>query len=222
MGMYEETMAELEAYGTAQNRKVYRRHGVLGDQFGVSYANLKKAIKGRKGDGDLAQRLWASGNHDARVLATSIVGGKDLPETVIDAWVNDLDSYVLADAFGKLVAGSPLAQAKHEEWKDDPREFVGQVGWNLLIHLAAKAKGLDDAYFEERLQQIEAEVAERADRVRHSMNMALIGIGGRNEALRELAKAAADRLGPIEVDHGETGCKTPLPGPYIDRMWARK
>jgi hypothetical protein len=36
-------MKELKASGTAQNRKVYRRHGVVGEMFGVSYAALGKA-----------------------------------------------------------------------------------------------------------------------------------------------------------------------------------
>lgn len=222
METYGDTMAALEAQGTEQNRKIYRRHGVLGEQFGVSFANLKKLVKGRKGNDELAQQLWDSGNHDARVLATMIARSKHLDIEQASRWADDLDSYVLADAFGKLLAGSPQAQALHEMWKDDGREFVAQVAWNLLVHLADKSKTLDDTYFETRLRQIETEVHQRPNRVRHAMNMALIGIGGRNEALRQLAVATADRIGQIQVDHGDTGCTTPLPEPYIERMWQHK
>ncbi|MGH9842621.1 MAG: DNA alkylation repair protein [Blastocatellia bacterium] len=64
-------MKELEAAGTAQNRKVYARHGAPADKmFGVSYANLYALRKRIKVDQALADRLWASGNHDARVLMT--------------------------------------------------------------------------------------------------------------------------------------------------------
>lgn len=31
----------------------------------------------------------------------------------------------------------------------------------------------------------------------------------------------AGRIGTVEVDHGETGCKTPAARPYIEKMWAR-
>ena len=54
------------------------------------------------------------------------------------------------------------------------------------------------------------------------MNMALISIGGSREALREKAIAASRRIGKVEVDHGETGCKTPVAEPYINKMWARR
>jgi 3-methyladenine DNA glycosylase AlkD len=60
----------LEALGTEQARKTYKRHGIEGDVFGVSYANLEILRKKIKVDHDLAQKLWASGNHDARILAT--------------------------------------------------------------------------------------------------------------------------------------------------------
>ena len=54
------------------------------------------------------------------------------------------------------------------------------------------------------------------------MNSALIQIGARNAALKRQAIAAATRIGTVEVDHGETGCKTPEAVGYIEKMWARK
>ena len=50
--------------------------------------------------------------------------------------------------------------------------------------------------------------------------MALITIGGRNAALRKVATAAAKRIGKVDVDYGDTACKTPDAGPYIAKMWA--
>jgi hypothetical protein len=69
---------------------------------------------------------------------------------------------------------------------------------------------------------IEAEIDTRANRVRHSMNGAMISIGARNTTLRKRATAAAKRIGTVQVDHGETNCTTPAAVPYIDKMWARK
>ena len=67
-----QVMQRLKRDGTAQNRKVYSRHGVQEPMFGVSYANLDKLRKQIKVDHELALKLWASGNHDAKVLATMI------------------------------------------------------------------------------------------------------------------------------------------------------
>lgn len=50
----------------------------------------------------------------------------------------------------------------------------------------------------------------------------MVSVGGRNERLRKLAIAAAKRAGPVEIDHGDTSCKTVDVVEYIGKMWARK
>ncbi len=82
-----DAMKELKANGSAQARKLYKRSGVTIDLFGVSYAVPGKMKKKIKVDQRLAQQLWETANHDARVLATMIADPK-----TIDAWANDLDS----------------------------------------------------------------------------------------------------------------------------------
>ena len=54
----EETMKTLQEMGTELNRKVYARHGVTGDQFGVSFANMGKLVKQIKMDHELALQLF--------------------------------------------------------------------------------------------------------------------------------------------------------------------
>ena len=61
----QEAIQQLQEMGTAQNRKVYARHGVRENMFGVSYANLNKLAKAARKDHSLALELWATGNHDA-------------------------------------------------------------------------------------------------------------------------------------------------------------
>ena len=53
------------------------------------------------------------------------------------------------------------------------------------------------------------------------MNMAVIAIGCRSAGLRKEANAAARRIGVVEVDHGDTACKTPAAAEYIDKAWAQ-
>jgi hypothetical protein len=54
------------------------------------------------------------------------------------------------------------------------------------------------------------------------MNNALINIGVRSSALQKKAIAAAKRIGKVEVDHGETGCKTPDAVAYIKKTVAHR
>ena len=54
------------------------------------------------------------------------------------------------------------------------------------------------------------------------MNAALIAIGIRGGNLTTKAKAAARKIGPVVVDHGETNCKTPDAIDYIERTLGRR
>jgi 3-methyladenine DNA glycosylase AlkD len=52
-----EVMEQLESCGTAQNRKVFSRHGAQEPLYGVSYANLRGLVKKIKRDHALAREL---------------------------------------------------------------------------------------------------------------------------------------------------------------------
>ncbi|MYI57037.1 MAG: DNA alkylation repair protein [Acidimicrobiia bacterium] len=215
-------LAELEALGTAQNRKVYTRHGVNEPMFGVSFAHLRKMGKKLRPDHDLARALWASGNHDARVLALAVADPAQTGRSEIEAWAGDLANYVLIDEMAAFVARTPFLDGCAVDWTADDGEWLAAAGWTLVAQQALGGNGLGDEYFERRLESIESGIATAANRVRHCMNGALIAIGGRSESLRESATAAARRIGTVAVDHGETSCKTPEAVAYIDRIWARR
>ena len=216
------TLKQLKAMGTAQNRKVYGRHGIRGDLYGVSYANLKKLAKEIKIDQALAGELWASGNFDARVLATMVADPSSITKGAADAWARDLDNYAIVDAFSGLIAKSPHCQTKMEKWGRSKGEWTGRTGWSLLAHLAMSDTELPNSYFESHLATIENEIHTRKNRVRDAMNSAVIAIGIRNPKLEKKALAVAKRIGQVEVDHGETSCKTPDATAYIHKTLERK
>ncbi len=213
----EEALQDLAAAGTAQNRKVYGRHGVGGPQFGVSYALLGKLAKKIERDHTLAEQLWDSGNHDARVLATLVADPAASTLRGLDQWSRDLDSYILTDSFSSFVAKTPHARRKMERWQTSKKEFVGQAAYSLLGYLAGGEPDFPDSYFEEYLAIIESQIHAHPNRVRHSMNQALICIAVRNPALEAKALKVAARIGKVEVDHGQTSCKTPDATAYIHK-----
>lgn len=209
-----EALKKLEDFGTEQNRKIYKRHGVDGEMFGVSYANLGKLVKEIKKDHELARQLWKTGNHDAQVLATMIADPKKFSSEEIDNWSGSTANYVLTDAFAKVVGQSEFAVEKAEKWVDSKNEWLESAGWSLIGYLT-NDKNLSDAFFEPFLQTIETDIHARQNRVRYAMNSALIAIGSRSESLQKPALLAAKKIGKVEVDHGETGCKTPDAAEYI-------
>src|SRR4051812_18412957 len=123
-----EVMHELAALGAEQTRKTYLRHGATEPLFGVSFANLEKLKKKLKVDQDLAQKLWATGNHDARILAMLIADPQLCPEELIEHWAQDLTNYILTDALVGLVGRTPFAQAKAEAWSRSDDEWIGSAG----------------------------------------------------------------------------------------------
>ena len=215
-------MAELKKMGTAQNVKVYKRHGAGDNLFGVSFANLYKLQKKIGVNHPLAIELWKSGNSDARTLATMVADPAQLTPSLADQWLADIRYYGLADLLSGLVAKSPIAAQKRKEWMESPEEFARQVGYDLFGYALKNGDGIPDADCRRILKTIEAQIRRSANRARHAMNSALIAIGIYRPALRAEAIAAARRIGKVEVDHRETSCKTPDAVSYIQKALARK
>lgn len=215
-------LQKLEALGNEQTRKTYRRHGVSGKQYGVSFANLGKLQKKIKTDHDLAGKLWKSGVHDAQILATMIADPAKMTTQEMDTWAKSLSNYVITDALAGLIAKTPLARKKAEQLSKSKEEWLGSAGWQILCNMALRDAELPDSYFLPYLDTIQSDIHRRKNRVRYAMNGALIAIGARNISLQKKALAVAAKIGKVEVDHGDTGCKTPDAADYIRKMVGRK
>ncbi len=184
---------------------------------------LGKLQKHIKTDHQLARELWASGNVDARTLATMVGDPQAASNAELEVWARDLDYYLLSDCFATgYVSRTRFARAKADKWSRSRQEWIGRAGWQLLAHLALRDDGLTDAYFEARLEEVEARLSGSKNRVRDAMNNAVIDIGLRNPRLEKKAVQTARRIGPVVVDHGETSCKTPDAIEYMARAKRRR
>ena len=79
-----------------------------------------------------------------------------------------------------------------------------------------------DPYRTPEQKQLEADIVAAPNYTKYTMAYTLIALGSRTPALRKSVETAAKRIGKIEVDHGETSCKTPEAIPYLAKVWARK
>jgi 3-methyladenine DNA glycosylase AlkD len=218
---FEETMTRLSEMGTDQNVKIYRRHGSGDNVFGVSFAMklLKKEIKT---DHDLAVRLWKTGNTDAMTLATMVSDPGRLEVNEVDSWVGDIDYYVVADQFATLVSKTSFAGTKMEEWMSSEMEYRKQVGYSILSSLLRAGTEIPISTLEGYLEEIVREIHSAPNRARYAMNNALISIGVFSPSLKDRAIRAAEEIGKVEVDHGETYCRTPDARSYIERTLKRR
>jgi len=215
-----EAVAALEAAGSEQTRRTYARHGVTLPMFGVSFATLKTLAKRIKVDHELAIELWETGNFDARNLALKVVDPARMSPADLDRWSTAPTARMCGSYVAHVAAEGPHAHACVERWLCAEHEHQRTIGWKLVAALAMLDETLADVAFTARLAAIERSIHSAPNAEREAMNQAVIAIGCRNTALREAATAAARRIGKVEIDHGDTACKTPDAVDSIDKAWA--
>ncbi|MRG92750.1 DNA alkylation repair protein [Polyangium spumosum] len=214
-------LSTLREKGKPNTAKIYARHGVKDPTFGVSYGDLEKLVKAIRTDHVLACGLWATGNHDARVLATKIADPEAFSTDELDAWLAVALDYVIEGAVATLAARRKDALVIGLRWIDLPGEFASTAGWFVLSGVAARGD-LPEKVATRLLDRIQKKIHGAQNRTRYGMNGALIAIGGYIEPLREKALEVARAIGKVEVDHGETNCKTPDAAEYITKMVAHQ
>src|SRR5262249_39829829 len=135
----------------------------------------------------------------------------------LERWIRSCDSFGLCDAVVNVAAGTAHARSRLEAWRGAEEEKVADAGWALFSRVAMEGgEGAGGAY-EGASRASEEGIHGAKNMVRYAMNGALIAIGTRSDALAKKAIAAAKRIGKVEVDHGDTSCKTPDAVAYIPK-----
>jgi 3-methyladenine DNA glycosylase AlkD len=215
-----EVMAALEKAGSAQTKKTYLRHGAEEPMFGVSFATLKTLYKRIGIDHKLALALWDTGNFDARNLAVKVVDPAQMSAADLDKWAKSHTARMCHSYVSHLAAEGPHGRAKSEAWLSSANEGLQCAGWGLVAAMAMRDEALPDSWFTGRLAEIERSIRTASNEMRERMNYALIAIGCRNASLRKAATASSKKIGRVEIDHGDTACKTPDAAEYISKTWA--
>lgn len=108
-------------------------------------------------------------------------------------------------------------------WMKSPDELTREMGYGILgARLKDDPEAISDAEAEQVLATIEKQIHRSPNGARYAMNGALISIGVFKPKLGRKAIEAARRIGKVEVDHGETNCKTPDAVPDIEKAAKRK
>ena len=215
-------MSKLRSFGTEQNVKTYKRHGSGDDVFGVSYANLKKLRKQIGDDHSLALQLWNTGNTDARSLATMVADPDELTPSEATQWMKDVTYPPHENEVASVVAKTSFGLSKMRQWRKQKSEYARTTGYAILASmLKDDPDSIEELECERILKEIESEIHRSPNRARYAMIMAVIAIGIYKPELRDDAMAAGERIGDVEVDHGDTSCTTPKIVPYIKKATSR-
>lgn len=176
------------------------RFGIVShaEQLGIAMPALRVLARAHRRDHALALELWASGIHDARLLATLVENPQQITRGQMEQWVRAADNWALTDALAFLFDRTEFAEEKALAWSERKGEFVKRAGFATMAGMAIHRKELPDDVFLRFLPVITREATDERNFVKKAVNWALRQIGKRNPALRRAAIAEAKRIATMD------------------------
>lgn len=189
----DEILAILRSQANPHNVAGMARYGINpNNTLGVSIPTLRLLARQVGRDHALAQQLWDSGVHEARILAALVDDPRQVSEAQMEAWVLDFDSWDICDQVcSNLFDRTAFAWEKAHAWSARPEEFVRRAGFVLMAALASHDKKARDEQFTALFPFMLAAANDDRNFVRKAVNWALRGVGKRNRNLNRLAIEAA-------------------------------
>ena len=215
---------EIRPLGSESYRKTLARHGVTGPCYGVKISDLKKIQKRIKKDYRLALALYDTGVYDAMYLAGLIADDAKMTRRDLQRWVEHSQAEaVSASTVPWVAAGSSHGWEVGREWIDAAKDHVSAAGWTTLGCLVALKPDaeLDLAELKRLLARVQKTIHQSPNCTRYAMNGFVIAVAVYVAPLTALATRAAEAIGPVTVDMGDTACEVPFAADYIRKIEQR-
>lgn len=216
-------LQELQALGTEGYRKILLRHGADEPCFGVKIADMQPIRKRIKKDYQLALGLYDSGVYDARYLAGLIADDECMTRDDLQHWVEQACRPLAGSIVPAVAAGSRFAVELGRKWIDSGNDLIATAGWTTLGGYLSLSGKPDPApgEWENLLLRVEKTIHQAPNATRYAMNGFVIAAGAYAVSLTAFAREAAQRIGKVSVDMGETACQVPFAPDYLQKMQER-
>ncbi|MDD5503071.1 MAG: DNA alkylation repair protein [Candidatus Thermoplasmatota archaeon] len=195
-----EIIEKIKSMANPRNVEGMARFGINSkNTYGVQVFKLRAIAKEAGKNHELAQLLWDSQIHEARIIAAYVEDPKIVTEAQMEKWALDFDSWDVCDQVcSNLFDRTEFAWKKAFEWSGRKEEFVKRAGFVIMAVLASHDKKAPDSKFVELLPIIKRESCDERNYVRKAVNWALRGIGKRNMDLNKAAIAMAKDIAKID------------------------
>jgi 3-methyladenine DNA glycosylase AlkD len=195
-----DVIAELKSMGNPKAAAGMARYGIKADRaLGVSIPKLQGLAQKIGKSHKLAEGLWSSAVHEARILACMIDDPQQITADRLDRWATEFDSWDLCDqCCNRLFSKTPFARQKALAWASRPEEFVKRAGFVLMAVLAVHDKKAPDQQFDPFFKRIKAAADDERNFVKKAVNWALRQIGKRNRSLNKKAICVAEEIQQFE------------------------
>jgi 3-methyladenine DNA glycosylase AlkD len=196
----ERALAELRKLGEKRNVEGMAHFGIVAKNvYGVAKPKMDELARRMGKNHDLALELWATGVHDARILAGMIDEPEQVNASQMERWVRDFDNWDVCDGTCcHLFVFAAPAWSKAVEWSRRKKEFEKRAGFALVAYLAYRDKSAPDAKYQRLFSIIRQEAHDERNFVRKAVNWALRQIGKRNLRLNRAAIQEARRIYKID------------------------
>ncbi|WP_396222801.1 DNA alkylation repair protein [Gemmatimonas sp.] len=180
--------------------------------YGIGLTTLRVLAKEIGRNRALAQALWTSDVHDARVIALLIDDPAQITRDQAEQQVEQLAGGMLAHVFASCdatLAKTPFMVDLADAWVRSPDPVRRACGYGLLYE-ASKLTGKKapaEAFFAGHLAHMAAAMPNETESVRLAMATALMGIGKRSATLNRAAVAVARAVGPVEFTSASGTCE---------------
>lgn len=195
-----EIIDELKRHYNPRNLEGMARYGINVEKaFGVNVPVLRALAKKIGTDHELALKLWESGYHEARHIATMIDDPNLVTKAQMNKWVRDFNSWDICDGTcSNLFRFTPHAFDKIFEWTERKEEFIRRTGFSLIAYLAVHEKKRDDKDFLKFFPLIKKHSIDERNFVKKAVNWALRQIGKRSKFLDKEALKLANEIKTLE------------------------
>lgn len=192
---YSEIIKNLKSQRNPKNIEGMARFGINPkNTLGISIYILRPLAKKIGKDHTLAQKLWDSEIHEARILASYIDEPEKVTEKQMEKWVTNFDSWDTCDQVVDLFEKTPFAYKKVYEWSKRKEEFVKRAAFAMMAGLVVHDKKTPDSEFEKFFPVIIREATDERNFVKKSVNWALRNIGKWKPNLKEKAIETAEEM----------------------------
>lgn len=188
----------------AFKEQMSKRFGIQTERaVGTPVTTLRLLVKGLpRPDQPLAEALWASGVHEARITASMLADPAQMTREKLDAWAKDLNSWDICD----LCAANLFAHVKNplklaERWMKREEEFIRRAGFATLAVLSVPRAKTKDEDLIKMLPLIKNHACDARPMVFKAVNWALRNIGKKNPRLMPKAIACAEEILDLYEDN---------------------
>lgn len=194
-----EIIAQLKKHSNPKDREGMARFGINPKYaLGVRIPILRNLAKKIGKDDKLAQDLWKTKIHEARILASMIDEPGKVTQRQMEQWVKEFNSWDICDQVcSNLFDKTNFAYEKAIEWSKRKEEFVKRAGFVLVACLAVHDKKSNDKKFIDFFPVIKRESTDERNFVKKAINWALRQIGKRNVRLKNEAIKIAKEIQKI-------------------------